>query len=240
MARVVAVDWSGRRTGEAIWAASADGGELLELERGSREEVIEEVLRRRDTVVGLDFAFSLPIDYVRSRGWTSAREVWAAMEREGEAILADPQPPFWGRKGSRAQTGWEPLRRTEREAGAKSVFQIGGAGSVGTGSIRGMPYLLRLAEAGWSVWPFDEPGRPLAVEIYPRLLTGPVVKRRRAERERAARDLPVWARERATESEDALDAALSALAMSRATWGLPPARDEQERLEGAIWRPRDG
>ena len=39
----------------------------------------------------------------------------------------------------------------------KSTFQIGGAGSVGTGSVRGWPALVRLREAGFAIWPFDQP-----------------------------------------------------------------------------------
>ena len=39
----------------------------------------------------------------------------------------------------------------------KSVFQVGGAGSVGTASLRGFAVLLRLREAGFRVWPFDAP-----------------------------------------------------------------------------------
>ena len=35
-------------------------------------------------------------------------------------------------------------------------FQIGGAGAVGTGSIRGMPHLLTLARNGFGIWPFSE------------------------------------------------------------------------------------
>ena len=244
MARVIAVDGSGRKAGEpeAIWLAVVENGTLFQLENGfTRHDVVDRVIElgreQPHTVAGFDFAFSFPIEYIRSRRWSSGRAIWTAMGDEGEAILADPRPPFWGRKGSRAQTDWEPLRRTERQAGAKSVFQISGAGTVGTGSIRGMPQLLRLAAAGWSIWPFDDARWPLAVEIYPRLLTGPVVKSRRAERARLATDLPAWARERATTSEDALDAAVSALRMSEANWDLAPARDEQERLEGAIWRP---
>lgn len=76
----------------------------------------------------------------------------------------------------------DDLRRTDREAPAiggirpKSVFQIGGAGAVGTGSLRGMPILKRLRDAGFAVWPFDAPRWPCVVEIYPRLLTGAVNK----------------------------------------------------------------
>src|SRR5271154_2299696 len=113
---------------------------------------------------------------------------------------------FWGRAGSRRH-GKKPaefcgehahrmLRRAEtalkvraemtdplqiaRIAGIapKSVFQIGGAGSVGTASLRGMPGLLRLREAGFKIWPYDAPSlkKPLVVEIYTRLMTGAVTK----------------------------------------------------------------
>ena len=65
--RILAVDWSGARTGEAraIWLAEVMGGRLIRLECGrSREEVVahllEEAERDPELVVGLDFAFSLP------------------------------------------------------------------------------------------------------------------------------------------------------------------------------------
>ena len=70
--------------------------------------------------------------------------------------------------------------RAERVKGItpKSVFQIGGSGSVGTASLRGMPMLLTLRKAGFRIWPFDSPaaGQPLVVEMYTRLNTGPVHK----------------------------------------------------------------
>jgi hypothetical protein len=55
----------------------------------------------------------------------------------------------------------EQFRRTDRETGSvagsrpKSVFQVDGAGTVGTGSLRGMPFLLQLEEAGFNVWPLE-------------------------------------------------------------------------------------
>ncbi|WP_433984603.1 hypothetical protein RBB78_07860 [Tunturiibacter empetritectus] len=61
----------------------------------------------------------------------------------------------------------------------KSVFQIGGAGAVGTASLRGMPGLMVLRAAGFRIWPYDEPDvkrAPLVVEIYTRLMTGAVTK----------------------------------------------------------------
>lgn len=100
------------------------------------------------------------------------------MRDQGDELLATCEPPFCGRAETKAQQLSEPLRNTDRNMGtpAKSVFLIGGAGAVGTASVRGMPALLRLARAGFSIWPFDQPGWPQAVEIYPRVLTGPVVK----------------------------------------------------------------
>lgn len=55
----------------------------------------------------------------------------------------------------------DELRRTDRERPAvggirpTSGFQIGGAGAVGTGAVRGMPMLARLRAAGFAIWPFD-------------------------------------------------------------------------------------
>ena len=63
----------------------------------------------------------------------------------------------------------------------KSPFQIGGSGSVGTGSLRAMPFLLRLREAGFQTWPYEDAKlgvkpAPLLVEMYTRLMTGAVAK----------------------------------------------------------------
>lgn len=142
------------------------------------------------------------------------------------------------------------MRRTEqqlRERGfpAKSVFQLAGPGAVGVGSLRGMPYLLALAErSNFGIWPFDELGWPRIVEIYPRALTGPVDKGRYLSRQgylksNFAEQDPVLL-ERAAGSEDAFDAAVSALRMAehvRELEGLEPSHDETELLEGAVWVP---
>ena len=114
----------------------------------------------------------------------------------------------------------------------KSPFQIGGAGSVGTASLRGMPVLVRLREAGFRVWPFDAPAlvakapRPLVVEMYTRLKTGAVqksnavaraaylLKKRREDAAYAALSRTVM--QRARESEDAFDALVSTMVMAGA------------------------
>jgi hypothetical protein len=107
-----------------------------------------------------------------------------------------------------------------------------------------MPHLTTLRAAGFSIWPFDPPALPLAVEIYPRELTGPLRKSRTSSRRlylstRLDAQDPAWL-DVAAASEDAFDAAVSAVRMSEnaAAFGqLPADVGERLRLEGAIWRP---
>jgi hypothetical protein len=107
-----------------------------------------------------------------------------------------------------------------------------------------MPMLHRLNAAGFHVWPYDAPGFPLLIEIYPRILTGPVRKSSRDARARyvAAHggELDAAMQHAAINSDDAFDALFSALAMWRHRCEIPTlsdAPDATTRLEGAIWRP---
>jgi hypothetical protein len=155
----------------------------------------------------------------------------------------------------------EPERATKvKGITPKSPFQIGGSGSVGTGSLRAMPFLLRLREAGFRVWPFEsasfsgkEP-KPLLVEMYTRLLTGAVKKsnavarreylvaKKKSDAEYAGlySKLPRAVLAKAMGSEDAFDALVCCLEMVR--WrgefaGLKATQDKMLRLEGITWRP---
>jgi hypothetical protein len=267
MSTHIAVDWSGAVHGvrKKMWLAEARDGRLVRLECGrDREELIAHLIdlarRERNLAVGLDFAFSFPEWFLRWRGVPSARGIWSLAARHGEQWLAECAYPFWGKKGKRkpaADATPSLYRRTESEQlpvrgiVPKSVFQIGGAGAVGTGSLRGMPWLARLQEEGFAIWPFDEAsaeiGRaraPIALEIYPRFFTGGVAKsnaaaralhlaRRFADQERSLLEI-------AAASEDGFDAAVSALAMqahANAIERLPAPDDDVFRLEGRIWRP---
>ena len=253
--RIVAVDWSGKfkRAEEFLWLAEVRDGRVVDLSSGlSRPELVARLIEMaRDDprmVVGLDFAFSFPRWWCVERGWSTGREVWSGMQAEGEHLLATCEPPLWGRPGKpNPHSKEQRFRRTDLEdnlRGAKSVFQIGGAGAVGTGSIRGMPHLLTLAANGFTVWPFEPCGVPAVVEIYPRALTGPVNKSRWADRHayllarfpEQPRDLI----ERAAGSEDAFDAAVSALVMGAHAAKLetvPSLAEDVYRIEGKIWRP---
>ena len=106
-----------------------------------------------------------------------------------------------------------------------------------------MPYLSSLTERAFSVWPFVD-GLPRVVELYPRVLTGPVNKGRWAERhaflfERFP-EQPSYLLERAAGSEDAFDAAVSALVMGAheaELETLPRPSEPEYAIEGKIWRP---
>jgi hypothetical protein len=255
--RTIAIDWSGKAKGahKTIWIAEAAAGQLVRLECGrSRDEVaawlIAEAARDRDLIAGLDFAFSMPQWYMRERGFQCAPALWSAMAGgEAERLLHACEPPLWGRPGVKRPPDIEHFRACDRidpiaGVAPKSVFQIGGAGAVGTGSLRGMPVLHRLHEAGFSIWPFAGAGAPRAIEIYPRLLTGPVRKSRAGERARflAARypHVDPHFSAIAASTEDAFDAAISALVMSAHTdqlRALPRATDARQQIEGAIWAP---
>lgn len=242
---VVAVDWSGRVAGASrfIWAAVASGAALRSLEAGrDRTELADHLMAlaaaNPDLVVGLDFAFSLPLWFLDQAGFEHGM---AVPEATTEAWLRDCPPPFWGRPGRRRGLERREHRLTELEVRprARSVFQVGGAGAVGTGSLRGFPVLRRLREAGFAIWPFDAPRRPVVVEIFPRLLTGPVVKSSAARRAAylAARGWPA----EAGVTEDAFDAAVSALVMdahAARLAELPEETDPVVRREGRIWHQR--
>lgn len=264
--QVIAIDWSGAVAAAAqrrgICAAICDvaTGDM-ELRSGQLRSDVEAWLLgfARDqapVVAGLDFSFSYPAWFLREHGCQDAPAFWAQAAQHGEQWLREPHPHFWGRrKGSGPPTthrapDWLGYRLCERtilptKRLPLSSFQIGGAGAVGTGTLRGMPMLARLRTAGWSVWPFDAPKLPLLVEIYPRALTGPVIKSDPAAREtylQAPRFASLTPRvcAQAVAGEDAFDALVSALAMrdhAQTFALLPQAADTTTRLEGAIWQP---
>jgi hypothetical protein len=263
--RVVAIDWSGRSGPDqrrALWLAEAGDGELVRLESGrTRTELVELLIAEADRdpglIVGFDFAFSLPAWYLQVRRLTP-RQLWAlladealtpAMQRYGLARwMNGPEAPFWTMSQDEARLRPEQrFRRTENDMRLpgvlpKSVFQLVGAGQVGRGSLYGMQALHRLTGAGFHVWPFDRPALPLIVEIYPRVLTGPVRKNSQSERERYLEAVPMPAdlRRLAASSEDAFDAAISAVVMAARVEDLKALREEPGyATEGRIWAPRD-
>lgn len=153
--------------------------------------------------------------------------------------------------------GGDPERAAKmRGITPKSPFQIGGSGSVGTGSLRAMQMLEQLHDAGFRVWPLEASAidakrpRPLLVEMYTRLMTGAVAKsnaearkkylaaKRKADLLYALLGRAVLAK--AQGSEDAFDALVSVIEMVRYAdefGGLRATRDPELRREGLTWRP---
>lgn len=235
-------------------------------------------------VIGFDFCFSYPAWFVRDEhGVSSAPEFWKLVVEQGygERWLARGAEDrrFWGKPHKRppefsGENVHRMLRATdidckiiaqipepERQARVKgitpkSVFQIGGSGSVGTASLRGFPLLLELRDAGFCIWPFDIPKlgentpKPLVLEMYSRLNTGPVCKSNPVARaayllEKCKQDpayatLPRTIIQRARGSEDAFDALVSTMVMAerRETFAaLPKPCDPLHGIEGWTWAP---
>ena len=160
-------------------------------------------------------------------------------------------------KIAQALPGGEAARAAKmRGITPKSPFQIGGSGSVGTGSLRAMTMLERLHDAGFRIWPLEAAAidakrpRPLLVEMYTRLMTGAVAKSNAEARKKylsAKRKtdalyalLGRTVLTKAQGSEDAFDALVSVIEMARHAdeFGrLKATRNAELRREGLTWRP---
>ncbi len=266
--RCIAVDWSGANDEKGqlvgIWMAVTESGSLTRLTNGfTREEIVAELVQEIESgdpiVIGIDFSFSFPEWYLRRRKLDDVRDLWALAEQEGEDWLGGDTWPFWGRSGkyrSRPNDLYAELRlrKTEeqyRSDQPKSVFQVAGSGQVGTGSVRGLPKLADLKDAGAAIWPFDDPetSNATVVEIFPRLFYGQGVTNnwrvkgrdsRRAHLEAEFASIRRHWRDIMVGSPDAFDAGVSALAMSANVGelrGLRQTTNPRMKLEGSIWFP---
>ncbi|MGI1662877.1 molybdopterin guanine dinucleotide synthesis [Palleronia sp. KMU-117] len=161
----------------------------------------------RRLLVGFDFPFGYPRGFSRALvgrsdpfvlwDWLDARivdtpgannrfEVAGAINAHFPGI-----GPFWGngtprevphlpRKGRARTTNPFPERRAieERHKGAFTLWQLSGAGAVGSQTVMGLPVLARLRRrfgTNLSVWPFEAPDAGVVLaEVWPSLLA-PVV-----------------------------------------------------------------
>jgi hypothetical protein len=257
--RAVAVDWSGRKTGErsVICLAEARAGRLLSVQAGfTREEVIAHLIEMKsgdpNLVVGFDFSFSLPGWFVTDQGCKSAVDFWPVAAERGEQWLDQCVDPFWGRPGKKkpaADPERSQLRETDIATASasaqtpRSPFQVSGAGSVGSSTLRGIPFLPELRAAGFKIWPWDDATPPAAVEIWTRVAIGDTVKSNQTARTEAVRSqkgIPSALRAAASASEDLFDAAMTALWLSENESALASTRKSRRKadvLEGRTWLP---
>jgi hypothetical protein len=224
---VIAIDWSGARgpgRHRGIWVTAICDGAITETRGGwRRDEVVRFLLDQPSPLIaGFDFSFGVPAWFARENGCVTIDDVWKLAARDGESWL-QPTAPFWR---TRCDVPSEKrFRDCERRfPGAKSVFQLVGNGQVGAGSVRGMPFLRDLRDAGFAIWPFDAPSDRTVVEIYPSALR------------RLAPDLD----EGRWSSLDERDAVVSARVMWRyreTVAALAAATDPVTLMEGDVWTP---
>lgn len=232
---VIAIDWSGakepagQRKGICTAVAGPDGIEALA--GRTREQTIGLVERLTGPcVVGFDFCFGAPAWFANEQGCSTIEALWERAARDGERWLGPPpSPPFWRDKGTQPPRE-RRFRRCEEELKLRgvhpsSIFMLVGPATVGTGSVRGMPFLTRLREAGFAIWPFDAPNDRTVVEIFPTLLE-PLA--------------PHHVTQRVYANENEGDAVLSAAVMwehRESFASLAPATDPTTKIEGDVWLP---
>ncbi|SLN53427.1 hypothetical protein [Pseudooctadecabacter jejudonensis] len=177
------------------------------LEVWLRAALKDELTNKRRVFVGFDFAFGFPDGFAEAiTGDADPLAMWRWLEGlivdspkannrfEVAGVMNsrfDGVGPFWGnasphdvdglpRKGStRTCTAFAEKRAVEdRLPGAFPVWQLAGAGAVGSQTLMGLPVLWRMIERFpdmISVWPFESLDRPIAfVEIWPSLFADQV------------------------------------------------------------------
>jgi hypothetical protein len=245
--------------------------------------LIQEAKATPRLVVSLDCCFSYPAWFLAEHNCKTVFDFWRHVAAgEGEKWLAQECTPrderFWGKPHKKppqfcGENMPRMMRLTDLEnkitegmsaaraarvrgIAPKSPFQIGGSGSVGTGSLRAIPFLLQLHDAGFRIWPFESAAldnkkpQPLVLEMYARLLTGAVKKssaearrtylRNKMRTDKFYANLKRGILTKATNSEDAFDALISAMEMARHAQSftkLKKTRDVVRQLEGITWVP---
>jgi hypothetical protein len=200
--------------------------------RGIYEWLLERFSEGQRTLVGVDHAFSFPLQYFHRhripldwaafledfhRHWpTDQDNVYVDFVRDGHAGdgLARGGSPRW-------------RRVTEIRAGAKSVFHFDVPGSVAKSTHAGLPWLLQLRQqmnGDLHFWPFDgwqvQCGRSAVTEVYPALWSHSFPREDRDSDQHDAYSIAAWMRQ--------ADGGGSLLTF------LDPRLAEQERKAAAI------
>ena len=186
--------WIGRTDAHGTEAQHFPTRQLAEL--WLLHHVQAAIAGRRRLLTGFDFAFGYPSGFAGIlTGQNTAQSVWAYLDQhisDGKdnqnnrfAVAAamnvhfEAPGPFWGGNGPTDLPPRKPPppnslseHRAAEAKGAKSIWQLTGAGAVGSQSLMGQPMLHRLCAAtGAQVWPFTPANGPVVfAEVYPSLL----------------------------------------------------------------------
>lgn len=257
--RFVAVDWSGAKNTSAqrraIWMAEVIDGEFRRIRPGfTRASIVDELVELREqdprVIVGLDFGFSFPRRALQVLGENEAPAVWQLASEQAEDWMDGSSIRDYPLRDLMMSD--EVLRETEDELRAdgfapRSTIDLRArTGNVGRQSVRGFPALRALRNAGFSIWPFDEPEGEVALEIYPRSLRRYLTERDEPKPDRKATcralqadpRVPFWTSELARGDDNAFDAIVSVLVLSR--YYLQKelyALGDPYAQEGKIWLP---
>lgn len=149
--------------------------------RGLAEWIIEQVLRPKPCIIGIDHAFSFPLKYFEKHklalDWPAFLDDFQAHWPTDEDIYVDFVRDGVEGNGA-ARMGERKWRRlTDFRAGsAKSVFHFDVQGQVAKSTHSGLPQLRHIRNKVGSrvhFWPFDgwtiPSGKSAIVEVYPRL-----------------------------------------------------------------------
>lgn len=244
----------------------------------------------RRVLAGFDFPFGYPAGVARAvTGAADPLALWDWLEERIEDApgannrwqvaaeinsLFPGTGPFWGNAG-KADVAGLPRRGKAREGhgcaefravetaarGAFPVWQLAGAGAVGSQVLTGLPVLARLRRRhgrALSVWPFEPPdGEIVLAEIWPSLIAAEVARQKEPDEFTDAAQVRVLAQALACLPPGDLDemlregdrveghilgagheAALIAAARAGAPGAPPPLRDDCFALPpGVDWTP---
>ncbi|HVR36833.1 MAG TPA: hypothetical protein VMS21_13375 [Methylomirabilota bacterium] len=221
--RYIGIDYSGAETPtsslkglrvyEADWLTPP--GEVLPpasprkywTRKGVAEWLVERLSEKKPTLVGIDHAFSFPIQYFEKHGLPPD---WPAFLDDFQKHWPTDQDHIYVRdvrdgncgQGAKRQGDAKQLRLTERwTATAKSVFQFDMQGQVANSTHAGLPWLRFIQrQCGDRVhfWPFDgwkiPAGRSVVAEVYPSLWIGRLPAEGRDPDQQAACVAAAWLR----------------------------------------------
>ncbi|MEX1049716.1 MAG: hypothetical protein WED15_09315 [Akkermansiaceae bacterium] len=176
--------------------------------RGLAEWLVDELRSGPPTLVGIDHAFSFPVDYFEvhrlppewpaflndfCHHWpTDENHTYVDCIREGAR----------GNGAERAgDSRWKRLTE-KRSRTAKSVFHFDVQGSVAKSTYSGLPWLRHLRQQlgpNLHFWPFDgwlpPPGRSVITEVYPSLWSRSFPRENRTPDQHDAYSVARWMRE---------------------------------------------